>query len=69
MKTKTQEEDPLLLHVFLSRHPNLRLLYLHDPKVFLSYFWMEERPLKKLSPLKISRRNSSYIERYDRVLV
>ena len=38
MKTKTQEEDPLLLHIFLSRHPNLRLLYLHDPKVFLSDF-------------------------------
>ena len=69
MKTKTQEEDPLLLHVFLSRHPNLRLLYLHDPKVFLSNFSMAERPLKKLSPLKISQRNSSYIERYDRVLV
>ena len=69
MKTKTQEEDPLLLHVFLSRHPNLHLLYLYDPKVFLSDFSMAERSLKKLSPLKISRRNSSYIERYDRVLV
>ena len=69
MKTKTQEEDPLLLHVFLSRHPNLHLLYLHDPKVFLSDFSMAERSLKYLSPLKILRRNSSYIERYDRVLV
>ena len=69
MKIKTLEEDPLLLHVFLSRHPNLHLLYLHDPKVFLSDFWMKKRPLKKLSPLKISRRNASYIERYDRVLV
>ena len=54
MKIKTLEEDPLLLHVFLSKHPNLRLLYLHDPKVFLSDFWMAERPLKKLSLLKIS---------------
>ena len=69
MKTKTLEEDPLLLHVFLSRHPNLHLLYLHDPKVFLSNFWMAERSLKYLSLLKISQRNSSYIERYDRVLV
>ena len=69
MKIKTLEEDPLLLHVFLSRHPNLCLLYLHDPKVFLSDFWMEKRPLKKLSPLKISQRNSFYTERYDRVLV
>ena len=69
MKAKTLEEDPLLLHVFLSRHPNLRLLYLHDPKVFLSDFWMAERHLKYLSLLKISQRNSSYIERYDRVLV
>ena len=54
MKIKTLEEDPLLLHVFLSRHPNLHLLYLHDPKVFLSDFWMEERSLKYLSPPKIS---------------
>ena len=69
MKMKTLEEDPLLLHVFLSRHPNLHLLYLHDPKVFLSDFWMEEMTLKYLSLSKISRRNSSYIERYDRVLV
>ena len=69
MKIKTLEEDPLLLHVFLSRHPNLHLLYLNNPKVFLSDFWMAERYLKYLSPLKISRRNSSYIERYDRVLV
>ena len=61
MKIKTLEEDPLLLHVFLSRHPNLHLLYLHDPKVFLSNFWMAERPLKKLSPLKSSQRKSSYI--------
>ena len=52
MKTKTLEEDPLLLHVFLSRHPNLRLLYLHDPKVFLSDFWMAERPLKNYLSLK-----------------
>ena len=69
MKTKNQEEDPLLLHVFLSRHPNLHLLYLYDPKVFLSNFWMAERPLKKLSLHKIFQRNSSYIERYDRVLI
>ena len=69
MKIKTLEEDPLLLHVFLSRHPNLHLLYLYDPKVFLSDFWIAERPLKNLSLLKISRRNSSYIERYDQVLV
>ena len=69
MKIKTLEEDPLLLHVFLSRHPNLHLLYLHDPKVFISDFWMAERTLKKLSPLKISQINSSYIEIYDRVLV
>ena len=69
MKIKTLEEDPLLLHVFLSRHPNLHLLYLHDPKIFLSNFWMVERSLKYLSSLKISRRNSTYIERYDRVLV
>ena len=69
MKIKTLEEDPLLLHVFLSRHPNLHLLYLYDPKVFLSDFWMEERYLKYLSFFKISQRNSSYIERYDRVLV
>ena len=69
MKIKTLEEDPLLLHVFLSRHPNLHLLYLHDPKVFLSYFWMAETPLKYISLLKISRRKSSYIERYDRVIV
>ena len=69
MKIKTQEEDPLLLHVFLSRHPNLHLLYLHDPKVFLSDFWMPERSLKYLSLSKILQRNSSYIERYDRVLV
>ena len=69
MKTKTQEEDPLLLHVFLSRHPNLRLLYLHDPKVFLSNFWMAQRSLKYLTSPKILQKNSSYIERYDRVLV
>ena len=69
MKIKTLEEDPLLLHVFLSKCPNLHLLYLHDPKVFLSYFWMAERSLISLSLLKISQRNSSYIERYDRVLV
>ena len=69
MKIKTLEEDPLLLHVFLSRHPNFRLLYLHDPKVFLSDSWMEESSLKYLSPYKILQRNSSYIERYDRVLV
>ena len=53
MKIKTLEEDPLLLHVFLSRHPNLHLLYLHDPKVFLSDFRMEEIALKYLSLLKI----------------
>ena len=53
MKIKTLEEDPLLLHVFLSRHPNLYLLYLHEPKIFLSNFWMEERSLKYLSLLKI----------------
>ena len=69
MKIKTLEEDPLLLHVFLSRHPNLHLLYLHDPKVFLFNFWMAQRSLKSLSSPKISQRNSSYIERYDRVLV
>ena len=69
MKIKILEDDPLLLHVFLSRHPNLHLLYLHDPKVFLYDFWITERTLKRLSPLKISQRNSSYIERYDRVLV
>ena len=69
MKTKTQEEDPLLLHIFLSRHPNLHLLYLYDPKVFLSNFCMTERHLKYLSLPKTSQRNSSYIERYDRVLV
>ena len=51
---KTLEEDPLLLHVFLSRHPNLRLLYLHDPKVFLSDFWMAQRSLKFLIFPKIS---------------
>ena len=54
MKIKTLEEDPLLLHVFLSRHPNLRLSYLHDPKVFLSYFWMTQRSLKFLIFSKIS---------------
>ena len=54
MKIKTLEEDPLLLHVFLSRHPNLRLLYLHDPKVFLSDFWMEQRYLKSMTFYKIS---------------
>ena len=69
MKTKTQEEDPLLLHIFLSRHPNLHLLYLHDPKVFLSDFWMTQRSLKSMTSSKISQRKSSYIERYDRVLV
>ena len=69
MKTKTLEEDPLLLHIFLSRHPNLHLLYLHDLKVFLSEFWMAQRSLKSLTFSKISQRNSSYIERYDRVLV
>ena len=69
MKTKTLEEDPLLLHVFLSRCLKLHLIYLHDPKVFLSDFWMAERSLKHLSHPKISQRNSSYIERYDRVLV
>ena len=69
MKTKSLEEDPLLLHVFLSRHSNLHLLYLHDPKVFLSKFWMAQRSLKSMTSLKISQRNSSYIERYDRVLV
>ena len=69
MKIKTLEEDPLLLHVFLSRHPNLHLLYLHDPKVFISDFWMTQRSLKSLTFPKILQRNSSYIERYDRVLV
>ena len=69
MKIKTLEEDPLLLHVFLSRHPNLNLLYLYDPKVFLSDFWMAQRTLKSLSYPKISQRNSSYIERYDRVFI
>ena len=69
MKIKTLEEDPLLLHVFLSRHPNLCLLYLHDPKVFLSDFWMAQSSLKSLTSPKILQRNSSYIERYDRVLV
>ena len=53
MKIKTLEEDPLLLHVFLSKCPNLRILYLHDPKVFLYDFWMVERSLKYLSLLKI----------------
>ena len=69
METKILEEDPLLLHVFLSRHPNLRLLYLHDPKVFQSDFRLAQRTLKSIISSKISRRNSSYIERYDRVLV
>ena len=69
MKIKTLEEDPLLLHVFLSRHPNLHLLYLQDPKVFLSNFWMTQISLKSLTSPKISQRNSSYIERYDKVLV
>ena len=53
MKIKTLEEDPLLLHVFLSKHPNLPLLYLHDPKVFLSNFWMTQRSLKYLTSHKI----------------
>ena len=69
MKIKTLEEDPLLLHIFLSRYPKLHLLYIHDPKVFLSDFWMAQRTLKSLTIPKILRRNSSYIERYDRVLV
>ena len=69
MKITTLEEDPLLLHIFLSKHPNLHLLYLYDPKVFLSDFWMTQRSLKSLISPKISQRNSSYIERYDRVLV
>ena len=56
MKTKTLEEDPLLLHVFLSRHLNLCLLYIQDPKEFLSDFWMAQRSLKSLSPPKILRR-------------
>ena len=53
MKTKTLEEDPLLLHVFLSKHPNLHLLYLHDPKVFLSDFLVTQRSLKSLTCPKI----------------
>ena len=69
MKTKNLEEDPLLLHIFLSRHLNLHLLYLHDPKVFLSNFWMAQISLKSLTSSKILQRNSSYIERYDRVLI
>ena len=69
MKTKNLEEDPLLLHVFLSRHPNLHLLYLHSPKVFLSNFWMTQMSLKSLSSSKISQRNSFYKESYDRVLI
>ena len=69
MKIKILEEDPLLLHIFLSRHPNLHLLYLYDPKVFLSDFCMVERSLKYLSLPKLLQRTSSYIERYDRVLV
>ena len=54
MKTKTLEEDPLLLHIFLSRHPNLHLLYLHDPKVFLSDFLISQRSLKSIVFSKIS---------------